>query len=58
MFSVQQENKINPMSFCLSLIKDFRSDGDIEQEIVDFYKNLENQIEDLMCRLLDQVSNF
>ena len=43
------------MSFCLDLIKDFRNDGAIEQEVIDFYTNLENQIEDFMCRLLDQV---
>ena len=43
------------MDFCLQLIKEIRQYSELEVEFFEFYKDLQHQVENFMCSLLDQV---
>jgi len=43
------------MEFCINRIREVRKNVDLEQEYSEFYKQLENDLQDYMCSLLDQV---
>ena len=45
----------DPMEFCINRIREVRKNVDLEQEYSEFYKQLENDLQDYMCSLLDQV---
>ena len=49
---------MNPMDYCLALIKELRRNAGLEKEVFESYKLLENQVEDYMCGLLNQASLF
>ena len=43
------------MSYCMNLIIQLRKNKEAEHELKEFYEKLADQVEEYMCRLLDEV---
>uniref|UniRef100_H2XS61 Ion transport domain-containing protein n=1 Tax=Ciona intestinalis TaxID=7719 RepID=H2XS61_CIOIN len=50
-----ERNEVDPMNFCMRLVRSIRENAAVEYEYSQFYDNLQSQIEDFLCSLLNQI---
>ncbi|XP_078484309.1 short transient receptor potential channel 4-like [Ciona intestinalis] len=53
--TICERNEVDPMDFCVRLVRSIRENAAVEYEYSQFYDNLQSQIEDFLCSLLNQI---